>query len=81
VWYDGTVSVLHVKGGTTVYERERKRHRGLRHNLAFHRSMGRFYRKFYAGRSVAQDIAIYLAIGVKVSIAAVRSTAARRSVL
>ncbi|MBA3861565.1 MAG: glycosyltransferase family 2 protein [Solirubrobacterales bacterium] len=81
VWYDGTVSVLHVKGGTTVYERERKRHRGLRHNLAFHRSMGRFYRKFYAGRSAAQDVAIYLAIGVKVSIAAVRSTVARRSVL
>ena len=47
VWYDGAVTVMHVKGGTT----KRKRHRGLRHNVAFHRSMGRFYRKFYAGRN------------------------------
>ncbi len=45
VVYDGRVSSLHVKGGTT----KKKSHRGWRHNLAFHRSMGRFYRKFYAG--------------------------------
>lgn len=76
VWYQGDVDVVHVKGGTTV----RKRHRGLRHNMAFHRSMGRFYRKFYAGRKPAQDIAVYLAIGAKFAIAMVRSTVARRSV-
>jgi len=61
VWYEGSVDVVHVKGGTTV----RKRHRGLRHNSAFHRSMGRFYRKHYAGRNPLQDAAVYLAIGAK----------------
>ncbi len=74
VWYDGTVSVMHVKGGTTV----RKRHRALRQNVAFHRSMGRFYRKFYAGRQPLVDLAIYLAIFGKLAISATRSAIARR---
>ena len=79
VWYAGRVSVIHVKGGTTVRElRRRRRHRGLRHNLAFHRSMGRFYRKFYSGQNPL-DVAVYLAIGAKFAIAAVRSAIARRS--
>jgi N-acetylglucosaminyl-diphospho-decaprenol L-rhamnosyltransferase len=78
VWYDGGVSVLHVKGGTTVHERRSGRHRGLRHNVAFHRSMGRFYRKFYSGRNPLFDAAIYLAIGAKLAIAIARSTVARR---
>ena len=77
VWYDGRVSVLHVKGGTTVTERHRARHRGLRHTVAFHRSMGRFYRKFYAGRPLV-DAVIYAAIGVKLTIAVTRSALARR---
>ena len=81
VWYDGRVTVLHVKGGTTVFERRRSRHRGLRHNVAFHRSMGRFYRKFYGGRRPAFDLVIYLAIGVKLAIATLRSTLARRRLL
>ena len=75
VWYDGAVTVMHVKGGTT----KRKRHRGLRHNVAFHRSMGRFYRKFYAGRSWLVDGAIYAAILAKLAVAITRSTIARRS--
>jgi GT2 family glycosyltransferase len=75
VWYDGAVTVMHVKGGTTV----RKRHRGLRHNVAFHRSMGRFYRKFYAGRRPLVDAVIYLAIVGKLAISVARSTLARRS--
>jgi N-acetylglucosaminyl-diphospho-decaprenol L-rhamnosyltransferase len=74
--YDGRVSSMHVKGGTT----KEKRHRGLRHNVAFHRSMGRFYRKFYAGRNPMQDAAIYLAIGVKLLVSATRSAVARRSI-
>ena len=74
VWYDGSVTVMHVKGGTTV----RKRHRGLRHNVAFHRSMGRFYRKFYAGRNGLFDGAIYAAILGKLVIAVTRATIARR---
>jgi N-acetylglucosaminyl-diphospho-decaprenol L-rhamnosyltransferase len=75
VWYDGAVTVMHVKGGTTV----RKRHRGLRHNVAFHRSMGRFYRKFYAGRRPLFDAVIYLAIMGKLAISIARSALARRS--
>ena len=77
VWYDGAVTVMHVKGGTTV----RKRHRGLRHNVAFHRSMGRFYRKFYSGRNGLVDGVIYLAVLGKLAIAIARSTIARRSLL
>jgi hypothetical protein len=75
VWYDGAVSVMHVKGGTTM----RQRHRGLRHNVAFHRSMGRFYRKFYAGRNPPLDAAIYLAIAAKLTVSVARSAVARRS--
>ena len=75
VLYDGRVSVVHVKGGTHVRRVNRSRHRGLRENAAFHRSMGRFYRKFYdAGR--LRDLAIYLAIGVKLMIAVARSVLA-----
>jgi GT2 family glycosyltransferase len=76
VWYDGAVTVMHVKGGTTV----RRRHRGLRHNVAFHRSMARLYRKFYAGPRPLVDAAIYVAIGAKLAISVTRSTIARRSV-
>ena len=75
VVYDGRVSSMHVKGGTTV----KKRHRGLRHNVAFHRSMGRFYRKFYAGKNPLMDIVIYLAIGGKLAVSICRSAIARRS--
>jgi GT2 family glycosyltransferase len=74
VWYDGAVTVMHVKGGTTV----RKRHRGLRHNIAFHRSMGRFYRKFYSGRNGLVDAAIYAAILCKLAVAVTRGAVARR---
>jgi N-acetylglucosaminyl-diphospho-decaprenol L-rhamnosyltransferase len=81
VWYDGSVTVMHVKGGTTVEERKRGRHRGLRHNLAFHRGMGRFYRKFYAGERPLVDGLIYLAIGVKFLVSAGRSAVARRSLV
>ena len=76
VVYDGRVSSLHVKGGTT----KTKSHRGLRHNIAFHRSMGRFYRKFYAGRNPLADFFIYLAIFGKLAISATRSAIARRSI-
>jgi hypothetical protein len=75
VWYDGAVSVMHVKGGTSI----RNRHRGLRPNVAFHRSMGRFYRKFYSGRSAVLDASIYAAILGKLAISVTRSAIARRS--
>jgi GT2 family glycosyltransferase len=73
VWYEGGVRVIHVKGGATVLDG----HRGLHHNLAFHRSMGRFYRKFYGGRPLL-DLAVYLAIGLKFAIAVSRSAIAHR---
>jgi GT2 family glycosyltransferase len=78
VWYDGTVSVLHVKGGTTVTERRSGRHRAVPQTIAFHRSMGRFYRKFYAGRRPLFDALVYLAIGAKTAVAVGRSVIARR---
>ncbi len=81
VWYDGSVTCIHVKGGTTVEARRSGRHRGLKHNLAFHRSMGRFYRKFYAGERPVVDSVIYAAIMGKFLVAAARSTIARRKVL
>jgi N-acetylglucosaminyl-diphospho-decaprenol L-rhamnosyltransferase len=77
VRYDGTVTVKHVKGATA---RTRGRHRSLRANLAFHRWMGRFYRKFYAGRRPALDALVYLAIGGKLAVAVARSAMARGSV-
>jgi GT2 family glycosyltransferase len=80
VWYDGSVTCIHVKGGTTVEARRSGRHRGLKHNLAFHRSMGRFYRKFYAGQRPPVDGLIYAAIMGKFVIAAVRSTIARKRI-
>lgn len=76
VVYDGRVSTMHVKGGTT----KTKRHRGLRHNVAFHRSMGRFYRKFYAGSNEPLDWLIYMAIIAKLAVSATRSAIARRSI-
>jgi GT2 family glycosyltransferase len=75
VFYDGRVSTMHVKGGTT----KTKRHRGLKHNVAFHRSMGRFYRKFYAGKNPLVDLTIYVAIFSKLAMSATRSAIARRS--
>lgn len=75
VWYDGSVSFLHVKGGTS----KEKGHRRLRQNMAFHRGMGRFYRKFHAGRNPLLDTAVYLGIGAKLSVAVIRSSIARRS--
>ncbi len=77
VWYDGSVSFLHVKGATS----KQKGHRRLRQNLAFHRGMGRFYRKFYGGTNPVLDTAVYLGIVAKLTIAAVRSGIARRSLL
>ena len=76
VWYDGSATVIHVKGGVSKV----KKHRGLRSNVAFHRGMGRFYRKFYAGDQPLLDTAVYLGIGGKLAVSATRSAIARRSV-
>jgi N-acetylglucosaminyl-diphospho-decaprenol L-rhamnosyltransferase len=76
VWYDGSSSFVHVKGGMS----KRRGHRSLRANVAFHRGMGRFYRKFYAGRRPLLDSAVYLAIGAKLAISATRGAVASRGI-
>lgn len=76
VWYEGSSSFVHVKGGTS----KRRGHRSLRTNVAFHRGMGRFYRKFYAGRRPLLDSAVYLAIGAKLAVSATRGALATRVV-
>jgi N-acetylglucosaminyl-diphospho-decaprenol L-rhamnosyltransferase len=76
VWYDGHSSFVHVKGGMS----KRRGHRSLRANVAFHRGMGRFYRKFYAGRRPLLDGAVYLAIAAKLAISATRGALATRVV-
>ena len=60
VFYEPSGVVLHVKGGTSGARR------GLRREVAFHRGMGRFYRKFYAPNGSPFTAAVvYLGIGVK----------------
>jgi N-acetylglucosaminyl-diphospho-decaprenol L-rhamnosyltransferase len=60
IFYEPSGVVLHVKGGTSGARR------GLRREVAFHRGMGRFYRKFYAPNGSPFTAAVvYLGIGVK----------------
>ena len=61
------------------HDERRRATAASRHNLAFHRSMGRFYRKFYAGRNPLADVVIYLAIFGKLAISVTSSAIARRS--
>jgi GT2 family glycosyltransferase len=66
-WYEPSVSVLHVKGGTTG------RRRSPRLNYAFHYGMYRFYRKFYARhRARILNFAVYAAIAAKLGISVMR---------
>ena len=71
VLYNGAVTTLHVKGGVAGG------HRRLRQNWAFHRAMGRFYRRHLAGDAVLLDLAVYAAIGAKFLASALRSAAVR----
>jgi hypothetical protein len=71
VRYDGSASIYHAKHGLTG------RHRRLRENWAFHRSMGRFYRKFQGGSRPAVDFAVYSSLLVKFVFSALRSAMMR----
>jgi len=73
VLYDGSTTVLHVKGGTSISEHGRARHRKLVTNIAFHRAMGRFYRKHHSGSNALVDMLVYLALGLKFVVSATRS--------
>ncbi|HEV2076022.1 MAG TPA: glycosyltransferase family 2 protein [Thermoleophilaceae bacterium] len=74
VWSEGRVEALHAKGATTL---EDGRHRTFYADVGFHRGMGRFYRKFYAGRRPALDALVYAAIGGKLALSVTRAAAAR----
>jgi GT2 family glycosyltransferase len=73
VFYEPSGVVLHVKGGSSGERR------GFRQEVAFHRGMGRFYRKFYApnGSPLTATI-VYLGIGGKL-LASLAIRAFRRS--
>jgi GT2 family glycosyltransferase len=63
---------LHTKAGTTEGRRD------WRLNYAFHRGMGRFYRRHEAPlRSGAMNLAVYCGIGVKLAISATREALRR----
>ncbi len=63
VFYEPAGVVMHVKGGSSG------RRRGLRQEIAFHRGMGRFYRKFQGPNASPVSAAIvYLGIGAKLLI-------------
>jgi N-acetylglucosaminyl-diphospho-decaprenol L-rhamnosyltransferase len=63
VFYEPAGVALHVKGGSSGGRR------APRQEIAFHRGMGRFYRKFYApGRPAAANLAVYAGIGLKLGV-------------
>ena len=67
-WYEPSVAVTHVKGGTSG------RNRTLRVNGAFHYGMYRFYRLHYAeSRPKFLNAAVYAAIAAKLAGSAARS--------
>lgn len=73
-WYEPSVTVWHVKHGTSGALRS------PRLNYAFHYGMFRFYRKHYAGRrSPLTNAAVYGGIATKLAISVVR-TEVRRAV-
>jgi GT2 family glycosyltransferase len=71
-WYEPSVSVGHLKAGTSG------KHRSLRLNHAFHRGMARFYRAHYAAdNNPLLNLAVYAGIALKLAASALRSAAAR----
>jgi GT2 family glycosyltransferase len=72
VFYEPAGEVVHVKGGSSGARRR------ARQEIAFHRGMGRFYRKFYAAESSpALNAIVYLGIGAKLLISLAISLLAR----
>jgi GT2 family glycosyltransferase len=72
-WYEPSVTVLHVKGGSSG------RYRSPRLNYAFHYGMYRFYREHYAREAnPIVTLAVYAAIAAKLGASLVRSAVHRR---
>lgn len=66
-YYEPRSRALHTKAGTT------EGRRGPRLNIAFHRGMGRFYRRHEAPlRNPVVNLAVYCGIGVKLAISLAR---------
>jgi GT2 family glycosyltransferase len=62
VFYEPAGTALHVKGGSSAGRR------GVRQEIAFHRGMGRFYRRFDASEhSALFNAAVYAGIGAKLA--------------
>ncbi len=73
VWYEPSVTVIHVKHGTTG------RHRGPRADYAFHYGMYRFYRKHYAPhRRLPVNTVVYVGIAAKLGVSLIRNAIGRR---
>jgi N-acetylglucosaminyl-diphospho-decaprenol L-rhamnosyltransferase len=71
-WYEPSVTVIHVKAGTTGEVRS------LRLDAAFHYGMYRFYRKHYAAeRNPVLNATVYLGIAVKLALSALRGAGRR----
>ncbi len=63
-WFEPRARALHSKAGTTGGRRD------ARLTIAFHRGMGRFYRRHYAAtRPAALNLAVYAGIGLKLGAA------------
>jgi N-acetylglucosaminyl-diphospho-decaprenol L-rhamnosyltransferase len=63
VFYEPAGVALHVKGGSSA------RRRAPRQEIAFHRGMGRFYRRFDApGHNPLLNAAVYAGIGAKLGV-------------
>lgn len=71
VFYEPAGTALHVKGGSSP------RRRAPRQEIAFHRGMGRFYRRFDAPRhKPLSNAAVYAGIGAKLAFALARTALA-----
>lgn len=72
-YYEPRSQALHTKAGTTGGVRS------PRLNIAFHRGMGRFYRRHYAPTSNGLlDLAVYAGIGLKLAASLLAGLVARR---
>ncbi|WP_164984060.1 glycosyltransferase family 2 protein [Cellulomonas endophytica] len=72
VAYDGTVTALHAKAGTSG------RHRSLRLNWHFHRSMLLFFRDYPPRGSAVPQALVPLGIAARFAVVATRDVVARR---
>jgi N-acetylglucosaminyl-diphospho-decaprenol L-rhamnosyltransferase len=72
VFYEPAGVALHVKGGSS------RGRRAARQEIAFHRGMGRFYRRFEAEeRNPLLNAAVYAGIGAKLAVSLARTALSR----